>query len=140
MEHEHLSWEARVQAVKLAPMHTVDWGEAQEADTALATCHKSLHLRRDMPLPKQDALLKECLGAEAETEQGKTLFYICNSFILNKGLMYVSTTPKGETEEVLAFVVPMGQCHMALNGVHHDAGHQGQERTLALLRKDFGGP
>ena len=28
-EHEHLSQEARVQAVKLAPMHIVDWAEAQ---------------------------------------------------------------------------------------------------------------
>ena len=33
-EHEHLSQEARVQVVKLAPMHTVDWAEAQEADAA----------------------------------------------------------------------------------------------------------
>ena len=33
-EHEHLSQEARVQAVKLAPMHIVDWAESQEADAA----------------------------------------------------------------------------------------------------------
>ena len=125
-EHEHLSQEVRVQAAKLAPMYIVDWAEAQEADTALATCCKWLHLRGDTPLPKWDALLKECLGVEAETEQGKMLFCIHNSLILNKGLLYMSTTPKGETEGVLAFVVPVGQCHMALNSVHHDAGHQGQ--------------
>ena len=70
-EHEHLSWEAKVQVAKLAPMHIVDWVEAQEADVALAACHKWLHLRRDMPLPKWDTLLKKCLGMEAETEQGK---------------------------------------------------------------------
>ena len=85
--------------------------------------HKWLCLRTDMPLPKQDALLKKCLGTEAETEQGKMLFRICNSLVLNKGLMYMSTTLKGETEGVLTFVVPLGQCHMALNGVHHDASH-----------------
>ena len=124
-EHECFSQEARVQVVKLALMHIVDWEDAQEADAALATCHKWLHLRRDMPLPKLDALLKECLGVEAETEQGKMFFHICNSLILNKGLMYMSTTPKGETEGVLTFVVPVGQCQMALNSVHHDAGHQG---------------
>ena len=33
-EHEHLSQEARVQAVKLEPMHIVDWEQAQEADVA----------------------------------------------------------------------------------------------------------
>ena len=107
-EHERLHQEVRVQVVKLEPMHIVDWAEAQEADATLATCHKWLHLRRDMPLPKQDALLKKCLGMEAETEQDKTLFHIHNSLILNYGLMYVSTTLKGETEEVLTFVVPVG--------------------------------
>ena len=126
--------------VKLAPMHIVDWEEAQEADAALATCCKWLHLRKDTPLPKQDAFLKECLGAEAETEQGKMFFHIHNSLILNKGLVYVSTTPKGETEGVLTFVVPVGQCHMALNDVHHDAGHQGQQRTLALTQERFWWP
>ena len=136
-EHEHFCQEARVQAVKLAPMHIVDWEEAQEADAALATCHKWLRLRRDMLLPKWDALLKECLGVEAETGQGKMFFHIHNSLVLNKGLMYMSTTPKGETEGVLTFVVPVGQCRMALNSVHCDASHQGQQRTLALTQERF---
>ena len=85
-EHEHLSREARVHVVKLELMHIVDWEQAQEADVALAGCHKWLHLRKGMPPPKPDALLKECLGAEAETEQGKMFFHIHNSLILNKGL------------------------------------------------------
>ena len=126
--------------MKLAPMHMVDWAEAQEADTTLAACHKWLHLRRDTLLPKQDALLKKFLGMEAETEQGKTLFCIYNSLILNKGLMYMSTTPKGKTEGVLTFVVPVGQCRMALNDVHWDVGHQGQQRTLALTQERFWWP
>ena len=139
-EHEHLSCEARVQAAKLAPMHIVDWAEAHEADAALTVCCKWFCIRKDMALPKWDTLLKKCLGMEAKTEQGKTLFHICNSLILNKGLMYVSTTRKGETEDVLAFVVPVGQCCTVLNGVHHDAGHQGQQRTLALAQERFWWP
>ena len=51
--------------------------------------------------------------------------------------MYVSTTSKGETKGVLTFVVPVGQHDTALNGVHHDAGHQGQQRTLALTQERF---
>ena len=139
-KHEHLSQEVRVQAVKLAPMHIVDWEEAHEADAALATCCKWLRLRKDTPFPKQDAFLKECLGVEAETEQSNMFFHIHNSLILNKGLMCVSTTPKGKTEGVLTFVVPVGQCRMALNGMHHDAGHQGQQRTLALTQERFWWP
>ena len=139
-EYEHLSWEARVQVAKLEPMHIVDWEQAQEADVALAGCHKWLHLRKGTPPPQRDTLLKECLGAEAETEQGKMFFHIRNSLILNKGLMYVSMTPKGETEGVLAFVIPVGQRHLVLNGVHHDAGHQGQQRTLAFTQERFWWP
>ena len=130
-EHEHLSQIVRVQVVKLAPMHIVDWEEAQEADAALAACSKWLHLRKDRPLPKHDAFRKECLGVEAETEQGKMFFCIRNSLVLDKGLMYMSTTPKGKTEGVLTFVVPVG---------HHDAGHQGQQRTLALAQERFWWP
>ena len=67
-EHECLSQEARVQAVKLELMHVVDWEQAQEADVALAACHKWLCLRKGMPPSRWDTLLKECLGEEAETE------------------------------------------------------------------------
>ena len=49
----------------------------------------------------------------------------------------MSTTLKGETEEVLTFVVPVGQHRMTLNGVHWDTGHQGQQRTLVLTQERF---
>ena len=86
-EHERLSQEARVQVAKLELMHIVDWEQAQEADVALAACHKWLCLRKGMPPSRWDTLLKECLGAEAETKQGKMFFCIHNSLVLNKGLM-----------------------------------------------------
>ena len=40
-------------------------------------------------------------------------------------------------EGVLTFLVPSSQCTAALNGIHHDAGHQGQQRTLALAQERF---
>ena len=139
-EHECLTQEARVQAVKLEPLHIADWEEAQKADATLARCCKWLCLRKDTPLPQRDAFLKECLGVEAEMEQGKMFFHIRNSLILSKGLMYVSTTLKGETEGVVTFDIPVGQCRLVLNGVHHDASHQGQQRTLALTQERFWWP
>ena len=63
------------------------------------------------------------------------LFHMCNGLVMSKGLLYVSTVPKGEAEGVLAFLVPTGQCSMALNGVHHNTGHQGQQRTLVLMQE-----
>ena len=134
-EHERLSQEVRVQAVKLEPMYIVDWEEAQEADALLAVCRKWLHFQKDMLLQQRDALLKECLGAEAETEQGKMFFCIRNSLVLSRGLMYLCTAPKGKTEVILAFVLPMGQHHLELNGMH-----QVQQRTLALAQERFWWP
>ena len=52
----------------------------------------------------------------------------------------MSTNLKGKTEGVLTFVVPVGQCQTALNGVHHDASHQGQQRTLAFAQERFWWP
>ena len=57
---------------------------------------------------------------------------------MSKGLLYLSTTPKGELEGVLAFLVPSSQCTAALNGVHCDVSHQGQQQTLALAQEHFG--
>ena len=73
-------------------------------------------------------------------EQGKMFFHIHNSLILKKGLVYVNTSPKNKTEGVLAFIVPMGQCCLVLNGVHHDVSHQGQQQTLALTQERFWWP
>ena len=60
--------------------------------------------------------------------------------VLSEGLLYISTTPKGEVEGVLAFLVPSSQCTAALNGIHHDTGHQGQQRMLALAQEHFWWP
>ena len=54
--------------------------------------------------------------------------------------MYVNMTPKGETEGVLAFAIPVAQRHMGLNGVHRDASYQDQQWTLALAQERFWWP
>ena len=68
---------------------------------------------------------------EAKTEQGNMFFRIHNSLILNKGLMYINMTLKDETEGVLAFVVPMAQCRMAIRA---------SNRPWLSLRRGSGGP
>ena len=129
-----------MQAAKLAPMHVVNWKDAQGADTALAACRKWLKAQKDTPVEKRDALLKKYLGSQADMEEGCALFHVHNSLVLSKELLYLSTAPKGEMEGVLAFLVPSSQCTAALNGIHHDAGHQGQQRTLALAQERFWWP
>ena len=92
------------------------------------------------PSSQKCTLLRKYLNDNVETEQGHMLFHVQNSLVMNKGLLYVSTMLKGEKEGVLAFVVPAAQCCAAFNGVHCDAGHQGQQRTLALTQEHFWWP
>ena len=129
-----------MQAAKLAPMHVVNWKDIQGADVMLAACRKWLKACKDIPAEKRDALLRKYLGSQADIEEGHTLFHICNSLVLSKGLLYISTMPKGELAGVLAFLVPSSQCTMNLNSIHHDADHQGQQRTLALVQECFWWP
>ena len=84
--------------------------------------------------------MKKYLGSQTDTEKGHALFHICNSLVLSKGLLDISTTAKGEVEGMLAFQVPTSQHTVALNGVHHNTGHQGQQRTLALSQECFWWP
>ena len=139
-KHVHLENEVCIKAAKVVPMHVVDWGEVQEADAALAACCQWLKSHKNTLLPKRDMLLKQYLGCHAEMEEGCVLFHMWNSLALNKGLMYVGTTPKGEAEGIFAFMVPGEQCWAALNGIHHNAGHQGQQCTLALVQECFWWP
>ena len=48
-EHICLENDMRVQAAKLAPMHVVNWKDAQEADVVLAACRKWLKAQKDTP-------------------------------------------------------------------------------------------
>ena len=57
-EHEHLGNEVQVQLARMAPLHKVDWGEAQKADPMLATCRRWLCTHKDTPFLKRDVLLK----------------------------------------------------------------------------------
>ena len=54
-----------------------------------------------------------------------------------QGTLYLHSTPKGENEDLLLFVVPKVHQTVALDGCHQDAGHQGCDHTLSLLQECF---
>ena len=122
VEHDRLEEETQAHALKLAPMHVTNWEEAQGEDMLLATCRKWMSTIKDVPPQKRDALLKTCMGKHSDSEEGKALCHIRNSFTMKKGMMYVNIIPEG----LLAFVVPSAHWCAALNRVHQDARHQGQ--------------
>ena len=54
--------------------------------------------------------------------------------------LYLHSTPKGENEDLLLFIVPKTHHTATLEGWHWDAGHQGHDCTLSLLQEHFWWP
>ena len=77
----------------------------------LAACHKWMSTKKNITPQKIDVLLKTCMGEHSNSEEGKALFHIRNSLTTKKGLLCLNIMPKGETEGLLAFVVPSADRH-----------------------------
>ena len=137
-EHEWLREEAHLQAMKLAPMHMVDWVESQDSDPMLAACKKWLRMHREVLSPKMDTLLRELLGQHMEGK-GRVLFRVQNSLILDKDLLYLNVTPKGEAEGVATFMVPMDQCRVTLTAFIGMLDIKARLEHWLLPRRDSGG-
>ena len=117
----------------LVEMHVTDWAKAQKEDPELDAVLQWLGSRKKADLR---TLLKECI----KTEEGQMVWRNCQNFISLQGTLYLCSTPKGEDEDLLLFVVPKAHRTAALNGCHWDAGHQGCDCTLSLLQEHFWWP
>ena len=67
---------------------------------------------------------------------------LCNAdkLTLSGGLLYYGYKPKYQIEEVTHFIVPRAHRRTAIDGCHHDAGHQGKKRTESLISDQFWWP
>ena len=114
-------------------MHVTDWATAQKEDPELDAVLQWLGSRKKADLR---TLLGECIMSK----EGQMVWRNCQNFISLQGALYLCSTPKGEDEDLLLFMVPKGHQTAALNGCHWDAGHQGRDRTLSLLQECFWWP
>ena len=62
------------------------------------------------------------------------------NFIVLQDILYLHSTPKGENEDLLFFVVPKAYQTVTLNGCHRDARHQGHDCILSLLQEHYWWP
>ena len=109
-------------------MHVTDWAVAQKKGPELDTVLQWLGFRKE---PDLRTLLGECIMSKG----GQMVWRNCQNFISLQGALYLCSTPKGEDEDLLLFVVPKAHRTAALNGCHRDAGHQGCDCTLSLLQE-----
>ena len=114
-------------------MHVTNWATAQKEDPELEAVLQWLESKK-----KTD--LRTLLREHVSSEEGQMIWRNCQNFTTLWGTLYLCSTPKGENEDLLLFMVPKVQQTATLNGCHRDAGHQGHEHTLSLLQECFWWP
>ena len=117
----------------LVEMHVNDWAVAQKGDPELDAVLQWLESKKKTDLR---TLLRECIMSE----EGQMVWKKCQNFTTLWGTLYLHSTPKGENEDLLLFIVPKAHWTAALNGCHWDGGHQGCNCTLSLLQDCFWWP
>ena len=117
----------------LVEMHVTNWAAAQKEDPELNVVLQWLETKKKADLR---TLLRECIMSE----EGWMVWRNCQNFTSLQGTLYLCSTPKGEDEDLLLFIVPKAHWTATLNGCHWDAGHQGCNHTLSLLQEHFWWP
>ena len=127
----HLEQEVHVTTdCVLVQMHVTDWTEAKREDLMLSTDLDWLKAQK-----KTD--LKALLAEHASSKEGQQNQ---QNFMTHQGALYLHSTPKGKTKDLLLFVVHETHCVAAFNVCHRDAGHKGHDHTLSLLWECFWWP
>ena len=100
----------------LVKMHVTDWAAAQKENPELEAVLQWLGYRK-----KAD--LRKLLGESITNKEGKMVWRNHQNFTSLQGTLYLCSSPKGENEDLLLFIVPRAHQTAALNGCHWDAGH-----------------
>ena len=92
-------------------MHVTDWATAQKEDPELDAVLQWLESKK-----KTD--LRTLLGEHTSSEEGHMVWRNCQNFTTLQGTLYLCSTPKGENEDLLLFMVPKTHQTAALNWCH----------------------
>ena len=114
-------------------MHVTNWAAAQKEVPELNAVLQWLGSRKKADLR---TLLGECIMSE----EGQMVWRNCHNFTSLQGTLYLCSSPKGENEDLLLFIVPKVHRTATLNRCHRDSGHQGHDCTLSQLQEHFWWP
>ena len=84
--------------------------------------------------------MKTLLGEHVSSVDGQLVCRNRMNFVIYQKALYLCTTPKEESEDLMLFMVPKVHQVATLNGCHRDTGHQGHDHTLSLLQECFWWP
>ena len=104
------------------------WVRAQKNNPALR------HVRGWMTRPRENRqTLSEYLTGRISDADRLAYSRRQKNYVMKRNLLYVRTAAPGTQDQILAFIIPANKRQAALDRCHHEAGHQGRDRTLSLL-------
>ena len=141
-EHAQQEQEIIMQACMLEDSHLAMWNLvdsnwilAQQSEKVIRLTTEWLkHLKDD------HSTLTEFLQGQVPDQIQRQYTARQKDFTLNRGLLYIKTTPSQSNEDILAFVVPNHKWRATIDGCHWHTGHQGHDRTLSLIQEWFWWP
>ena len=92
-----------------------------------------LNKKKLEPWTEQLVKLKSRLGSKKNTPEGRSILQNAIKLTLSRGLLYYRYKSKYQIKEVKHFVLPRAHRRTAIDGCHHDTGHQGKKRTESLI-------
>ena len=132
--------EVNVKSARLCThIHITDWAEAQCEDPEIKATMDwcCLNKKKSEPWTEQLAKLKSRLESKKNTPEGRSILQNADKLTLSRGLLYYRYKPKYQIEEWKCFLVSRVYRRTAIDGCHHDTGHQGKKRTLSLISDRF---
>ena len=141
-EEERANQEVILRTVQLAHqdkkfhnLHTENWRQAQLMDRVIPHVLDWLRLQRNNRVKLKDFLRGKASEADcrAYSLRGK-------DFKKRDHLFFINTTPPGNVGTIPVFVVPVNRRQVAIDMCHQNAGHQGRDRTLSLMKGRFWWP
>ena len=141
-EEERADQEVILQTVQLSRqdkkfrnLHTENWRQAQLMDPVIPHVLDWLRLPRNNQVKLKDFL------------RGKASEAYCHAYGLREKdfekrdhLLFINTTLPGNVGTIPVFVVPVNRRQVAIDMCHRNAGHQGRDRTLSLMKGWFWWP
>ena len=150
-KHEETEKQNAIQLANLVAMKHVkhnlmgtNWTALQEADPIISHVLKWKKMDESNRMKDKNhrdrCTLEEYLLTVVNAFDAKAYGLCQKDLVYQNGLLYVKEIARNTTDEVLLFVVPANKRQAALDLCHHDAGHQGCDRTYSLLKERFWWP
>ena len=123
-----------------------DWKVLQDADPILQhvlkwVCQNDGRTKSDKNARNANShTLEEYLKMIVNSFNAKAYSNRQKDLVIQNDQLFIKNTPKNCTESVLLFIVPVNKHQVALDLCHHDARHQGCDRTYSLLKDQFWWP